>query len=73
MAPLLIAMTLLGCSDANDQCQSVRVLPARYVTIAACNAAAEDVLTRLAEAEAPVMAVRCHAAPPVTMAMADAR
>lgn len=72
MSPFLIAMTLLGCSDAGDQCQAVRVLPARYVTVAACNAAAEDVLTRLAEADAPVMAVRCHAAAPTTMAMAPA-
>ncbi len=31
MSPLLIAMTLLGCSDAGDQCQTLRVLPARYV------------------------------------------
>jgi hypothetical protein len=73
MSPLLIAMTLLGCSDAGDQCATVRVLPARYVTVAACNAAAEDVLTRLAEADAPVMAVRCSAAAPTAIALADAR
>ena len=72
MAPVLIAMTLLGCSDTGDQCQTVRVLPARYLTVAACNAAAEDFLIRLAEADAPVMAVRCHAAAPTTMAMGDA-
>ncbi|MBV8973362.1 MAG: hypothetical protein JO290_13845 [Sphingomonadaceae bacterium] len=59
MSPLLIAMTLLGCSDAGDQCREVRILPARYATVEACNAAAGDVLTRLAEAEAPVMAVHC--------------
>lgn len=59
MSPLLIAMTLLGCSDAGDHCQTVRVLPARYVTVAACNTAADDVLTRLTEADAPVMAVHC--------------
>ena len=71
MSPLLIAMTLLGCSDAGDQCREVRVLPARYVSVAACNAAAEDVLTRLAKADAPVMAVHCqNTAPPVQVASA---
>ncbi len=73
MSPLLIAMTLLGCSDAGDQCQTIRVLPARYVTVAACNAAAGDVLTRLAEADAPVMAVSCRTTAPATIALADAR
>ena len=63
MPPLLIAMTLLGCSDAGDQCQQIRVLPARYATVEACNAAAADVLTRLGEADAPVMAVHCDKAP----------
>jgi hypothetical protein len=73
MSPLLIAMTLLGCSDAGDQCQAVRVLPARYESVAACNAAAETVLTRLTEADAPVMAVHCARLPATTLAMADAR
>ena len=73
MSPLLIAMTLLGCSDAGDQCQQVRVLPARYVSIEACNAAAEDVLTRLTEADAPVMAVHCQKLPATTLAFATTR
>lgn len=60
MSPLLIAMTLLGCSDAGDQCQTIRVLPARYISVALCNAAAGDVLTRQAEIVAPMMAVRCR-------------
>lgn len=60
MTPLLIAMTLLGCSDAGDQCQTVRVLAPRYASVDACNAAATDVLTRLTEADAPVMAIRCQ-------------
>lgn len=60
MTPLLIAMTLLGCSDAGDQCQTVRVLAPRYVSVDACNAAAEGVLTRLTESSAPVMAVHCQ-------------
>ena len=68
MSPLLIAMTLLGCSDAGDDCRMVRILPARYATIDACNAAAESVLTRLTEADAPVMAVRCTKVPATQVA-----
>jgi hypothetical protein len=73
MTPLLIAMTLLGCSDAGDQCQTVRVLPTHYVSVDACNAAAEDVLTRLTEADAPVMAVHCAKLPATTLALATTR
>ena len=73
MSPLLIAMTLLGCSDAGDQCQAVRVLPTRYVSVEACNAAAESALTRLTEADAPVMAVHCAKLPATTLALADGR
>ena len=63
MSPLLIAMTLLGCSDAGDACQTLRVLPARYATVAACNANAEAVLTRTTEVTHPVMAVHCQKLP----------
>ena len=73
MSPLLIAMTLLGCSDAGDQCQVVKVLPARYATVEACNSAAETVLTRLSEADAPVMAVHCAKLPATTVAFVDPR
>jgi len=68
MTPLFVAMTLLGCSDAGDQCTALRRLPTHYVSVAACNAAAEDVLTRLTEADAPVMAVHCAQLPTVEVA-----
>lgn len=71
MSPLLIAMTLLGCTDAGDQCQTVRVLAPRYASVDACNAAAADVLTRLSEADAPVMAVRCQSADVAKVALAS--
>ena len=70
MSPLLIAMTLLGCSDAGDQCQTLRVLPARYATVATCNAAAADVLTRTVEVTHPVMAVHCQRLPEPAVALA---
>ncbi len=60
MSPGLIAMALLGCSDAGDQCQTLRVLPARYATVAECYAASNEVLVRLSDNPAPMMAVRCR-------------
>lgn len=70
MSPLLIAMTLLGCSDAGDQCQTVRVLDPRYTTVAACNSAAETVLTHTVEISFPVMAVHCQKVDAPVLAMA---
>ena len=70
MSPLLIAMTLLGCNDAGDQCQTIRVLAPRYASVDACNAAAEAVLTR-SEVSYPVMAVHCQPAVASTVAIAS--
>ena len=63
MSPVLVAMALLGCSDAGDQCQTLRILPVRYESVAACYAASNDVLLREADDEAPMMAVRCLKVP----------
>jgi hypothetical protein len=71
MTPLLIAMTLLGCSDAGDQCQAVRVLAPRYQTVDACNAAAEEVLTRTIDVSYPVVAVHCQKAEVASVAIAS--
>ena len=62
MSPVLVAMALLGCSDAGDQCRTLRVLPARYASVAACYAASNAVLLRQPD-EAPMLAVRCRAVP----------
>lgn len=70
MSPLLIAMTLLGCSDAGDQCQNIRVLAPRYESVTACDAAAEAVLTRT-EVSFPVMAVHCAKAEAPVIALAS--
>ncbi|QYE35993.1 hypothetical protein KZX46_08665 [Polymorphobacter sp. PAMC 29334] len=71
MSPLLIAMTLLGCSDAGDQCQAVRVLAPRYQTVDACNAAAEEILTRTTDVSYPVVAVHCQKADAPVVALAS--
>lgn len=70
MSPLLIAMTLLGCSDAGDQCRAIRVLTPRYESVAACDATTELVLTR-AEVSFPVMAVHCAKADAPVIALAS--
>lgn len=60
MNSVLVAMAILGCSDSGDQCQTVRIEPAAYVSVAQCNAAAEATLTRYSGLSYPVIAVRCQ-------------
>ena len=60
MNPALIVMAILGCSDAGDECQTVRYDQAQYVSVAECNAAAEAALTRYSGLTYPVIAVRCQ-------------
>lgn len=60
MSTIVIAMALLGCSDAGDQCRTLGVLPGRYGSVAACSAASNDVLARLTDNPAPMMAIRCR-------------
>ncbi len=71
MNPALIVMAILGCADGGDQCQTVRVDPTPYVSVAACNAAAEAALNRYAGLTYPVIAVRCQKAAAPTMASAS--
>ena len=62
MNSALIVMAIVGCGDAGDDCQTVRVDQARYVSVVQCNAAAEDALTRYTGLSYPVIAVRCQKA-----------
>ena len=71
MNTALIAMAILGCGDAGDQCQTVRVEAPRFATIEACNAAAADTLTRYTGLTYPVVAVRCQKAAVPTLATAN--
>jgi len=58
----LIVMAILGCSDAGDECQTVRHEPVQYISVAQCNAAAEGALNRYTGLSYPVVAVRCQRA-----------
>ena len=60
MNPVLIVMAILGCSDAGDECQTVRVEPTLFVNVSECNAGAETALNRYAGLSYPVIAVRCQ-------------
>lgn len=67
MNPALIVMAILGCADGGDECQTVRVEPTRFVSVAECNAAAEATLNRYAGLTYPVVAVRCQNAAGTTL------
>lgn len=60
MNTALIVMAILGCADSGDQCQTVQVTPTQYVSVAACNAAAEATLSRYTGLDFPVVAARCQ-------------
>ena len=73
MPVMIFVMILMGCSDAGDQCQTVRTLPATYTSAAACDAAVNVTLPQLSDMNYPVIAARCQVAPtlpPVQIASA---
>ena len=71
MNPALIVMAILGCADGGDQCQTVQVVPTRFATVAACNAAAEATLGRYNGLTYPVIAVSCRKDSGPTVVSAD--
>ena len=72
MSPALIVMAILGCADGGDQCQTVKLAPTRYDSVAECNAAAEATLNAYAGLTYPVIAVRCQKAVTPALVAADA-
>ena len=73
MNPALVVMAILGCGDGGDQCQTVRVEPTQFVSVAECNAAAETTLQRYTGLSYPVVAVRCQKATAPTYVAASAQ
>jgi len=59
MGPVVYVMAILGCGEAEAPCQQVAVAPARYESVDACNAAAEDVLARQDDILFPVVVAQC--------------
>lgn len=57
----MYVMAILGCGDAGGLCSQARIDPARYPTMAACQAAAPTILARHADLDFPEIATRCRA------------
>jgi hypothetical protein len=62
MGPATFLMAIMGCGEADAQCQQVRVAPVRYESQAACQAASEDQLARVSDLAFPVVVAECRPA-----------
>jgi hypothetical protein len=62
MPPVAIVMAILGCADDGMQCQLVQQLPTTYVSVTACNKAAETELAQFGSLDYPTIMARCQAA-----------
>ena len=69
MEPAFFVLAILGCGDAGDQCAQARIMPARYTSIQACQAAAPTVLASNTDLDFPSLAAACRSN---TMRMAAA-
>ena len=61
MEPVFFVLAILGCGDAADGCQEVRIEPVRYVTEAQCRADLVPALTRNTDLSFPELAGTCRA------------
>jgi hypothetical protein len=61
MGPAGFLIAIMGCGEAEAQCQQVQLVPARYETEAACLAASGDQLARHSDLEFPVVVAQCRA------------
>ena len=60
MEPVFVVMAILGCGDGTTQCQSARIEPAHYSTMAQCRADAANALARNTDLEFPVISAQCR-------------
>ena len=60
MEPLFYVMAIMGCSDGSEACAQARVEPARYNSIAACQAAMPAALQRNSDLSFPVISATCR-------------
>jgi hypothetical protein len=60
MEPAFFVLAILGCGDAGNLCSEARVLPARYTSIQACQAAAPAVLAGNTDLDFPSLAASCR-------------
>ncbi|QLF70377.1 hypothetical protein FE840_013000 [Peteryoungia desertarenae] len=64
MKTALIMMTILGCDDAMEQCKYVETAPERFVSVALCDAATDNVLARYTDIPYPTAVAVCQAPAP---------
>ena len=63
MGAAFYIMAILGCGEADTACEPVATVPARYESVAECNAAAEDAIARHGgDALFPVVVAQCRKA-----------
>lgn len=60
MEPMLYVLAIMGCGDDSAACQQARLEPARYTSIAACQAAMPAALRRSTDLEFPVITAACR-------------
>lgn len=70
MSPFLYVMAIIGCGDDGLDCRQVRTVETRYVSMAACQAAAEAQLIAQGDLDFPEIVARCTA---ITNRIASAR
>lgn len=64
MQTALILMTILGCDDTGSQCHYIRTHQQRWTSIELCDAASEKELTRITDADYPMLVAVCQTPEP---------
>ena len=60
MEPFYFVMAIMGCGDGSTQCAEARVVPARYASVAQCQAAMPAMLQRNSDIDYPVISATCR-------------
>ena len=60
MEPVFFVMAILGCGDDGASCSQQRVEPARYQSVAQCQAAMPAALRRNTDIDYPVVTAACQ-------------
>ncbi|MEM1376259.1 MAG: hypothetical protein AAGG69_02615 [Pseudomonadota bacterium] len=71
MQNALFILTVLGCNDAATQCETLQAEQATYASVDACYAQSEALFTQNADAQYPVVMVRCDPASDVLPSVAS--
>lgn len=64
MEPVYFVLAIMGCGDGQAACQEMRVEPARYQSVAQCQAALPQEITRHTDLDFPVIGGACRASGP---------